>query len=186
MLVSVVAVFSAFLALVLLASLVLFQIVRVCVWRRRRFCSTSNDDDEVERGRELRQDGIARRHHVAEALRNPNYYLFRRGAAPFSWAERGSPRIAFAAAVQSSPSVKSLLASCEEIRLNLSAVEMIRAGLPLPLPRPNLGNSSFPQEAYFEVTVVACGGGGSEGRRERRARSEGDDRLQFHQRSLSR
>lgn len=26
----------------------------------------------------------------------------------------------------------------------------------LPLPGPNLGNSSFPQEAYFEITILSC------------------------------
>ncbi|KAL1540388.1 hypothetical protein AAHA92_24747 [Salvia divinorum] len=218
--VALIAVSSAFLALVL------FLIIRACARLRRR--STSNE--EVERGRNL-QNGIARLHQVsphhdasvsaAEASRKSNYYLFRRGtalpkaAAAFSWAdhpslvtdavESGWPRFAFAAAaVQSSPSVKSLLGACgagdssgdrgveigwevcegsadfmQKIRLNPgagSSIEVIRAAL--PLPGPNLGNSSFPQEAYFEVTVVACGGG-NEVRRERRGRSEGDDRIKL-------
>ncbi|XP_047953664.1 uncharacterized protein LOC125199804 [Salvia hispanica] len=223
MLIALIAISSGFVALVL------FLVVRACLRLRRR----STSDNEAERGQNL-QNGIARLHQVsphhdasapAEASRKSNYYLFRRGAtppkaaaAPFSWAdhpalvtdavESGWPRFAFAAAattaVQSSPSVKSLLGACaaagdgdggdrgveigwevcegsadfmQKIRLNSSAVEVVRAGL--PLPGPNLGNSSFPQEAYFEVTVVACGGGGSEGRRERRGRSEGDDRIKL-------
>ncbi|KAG6402519.1 hypothetical protein SASPL_134715 [Salvia splendens] len=204
-----------------LVALVLFITVGACVRLHR-----STSDDEAERGPNL-QNGITRLHQVsphhdasapAEASRKSNYYLFRRGAPPpFIWAdhpalvtdavESGWPRFAFAAAattaVQSSPSVKSLLGACaaaadggedrgveigwevcegsadfmQKIRLNPSAVEVVRAGL--PLPGPNLGNSSFPQEAYFEVTVVACGDGGSEGRRERRGRSEGDDRIKL-------
>ncbi|KAK9165793.1 hypothetical protein Scep_000984 [Stephania cephalantha] len=30
----------------------------------------------------------------------------------------------------------------------------------LPLPGPHLGNSSFPQEAYFEITILSCRGDG--------------------------
>ncbi|XP_042016024.1 uncharacterized protein LOC121763998 [Salvia splendens] len=210
MLIALIAVSSGFFALVL------FLVVRACVRLRRR----STGDNEAERGQNS-QNGIARLHQVSPhhdaSARKSNYYLFRRGAPPpFSWednpalvtdaVESGWPRFAFAAAattaVQSSPSVKSLLGACgagdsggdrgveigwevcegsadfmQKIGLNSSAVEVIRAGL--PLPGPNLGNSSFPQEAYFEVTVVACGGGGSEGRRERRGRSEGDDRIKL-------
>lgn len=39
-----------------------------------------------------------------------------------------------------------------------SSVSVIKTAL--PLPGPLLGNSSsFPQEAYFEITVLSCGGG---------------------------
>ncbi|KAL7155025.1 hypothetical protein ABFS83_03G045900 [Erythranthe nasuta] len=49
----------------------------------------------------------------------------------------------------------------QKIRLNAPnggstagpAVSAVRAGL--PLPGPNLGNASFPQEAYFEVTILS-------------------------------
>ncbi|KAG6786494.1 hypothetical protein POTOM_008098 [Populus tomentosa] len=37
---------------------------------------------------------------------------------------------------------------------SLSAASVIRTTL--PLPGPPLGNSSFPQEAYFEITVLYC------------------------------
>ncbi|XP_024020185.1 uncharacterized protein LOC21392227 [Morus notabilis] len=40
-----------------------------------------------------------------------------------------------------------------------AATSVIRTAL--PLPGPPLGNSSFPQEAYFEITVLYCRGGGS-------------------------
>lgn len=39
---------------------------------------------------------------------------------------------------------------------SLSAASVIRTAL--PLPGPSLGNSSFPQEAYFEITVLHCSG----------------------------
>ncbi|CAK7347509.1 unnamed protein product [Dovyalis caffra] len=39
---------------------------------------------------------------------------------------------------------------------SLSAASVIRTAL--PLPGPPLGNSSFPQEAYFEITVLYCHG----------------------------
>ncbi|EEF52367.1 conserved hypothetical protein [Ricinus communis] len=38
----------------------------------------------------------------------------------------------------------------------MSAASVIRTGL--PLPGPPLGNSAFPQEAYFEITVLYCQG----------------------------
>ncbi|XP_042018717.1 uncharacterized protein LOC121766523 [Salvia splendens] len=122
--------------------------------------------------------------------------------------ENGWSRFAFAAVVKSSPSVKSarsLLGACgnggdnrgievgwevcegsadfvQKIRLNPagSSIAVVRAAL--PLPGPNLGNSSFPQEAYFEVTVVACGGelaGEQQAGRERRGGSEGDDKVKL-------
>lgn len=39
---------------------------------------------------------------------------------------------------------------------SLAAASVIRTAL--PLPGPPLGNSSFPQEAYFEITVLYCRG----------------------------
>ncbi|KAJ4832073.1 hypothetical protein Tsubulata_040763 [Turnera subulata] len=39
---------------------------------------------------------------------------------------------------------------------SMSAASVIRTAL--PLPGPPLGNSSFPQEAYFEITVLYCRG----------------------------
>ncbi|KAJ8763291.1 hypothetical protein K2173_026192 [Erythroxylum novogranatense] len=38
----------------------------------------------------------------------------------------------------------------------MSATSVIRTAL--PLPGPPLGNSAFPQEAYFEITIVGCHG----------------------------
>ncbi|KZV54562.1 hypothetical protein F511_01360 [Dorcoceras hygrometricum] len=37
---------------------------------------------------------------------------------------------------------------------SMGAVSVIRTAL--PLPGPHLGNSSFPQEAYFEITILSC------------------------------
>lgn len=122
--------------------------------------------------------------------------------------EHGWSRFAFAAAVvTSSPSVKSLLGACaagdhggdrsveigwevceesadfmQKIRLNpasSTSIAVIRAAL--PLPGPNLGNSSFPQEAYFEVTILACSENLRDqiGGRERKGRSEGDDKIKL-------
>ncbi|KAH6782235.1 SPla/RYanodine receptor domain-containing protein [Perilla frutescens var. frutescens] len=55
-----------------------------------------------------------------------------------------------------------------------SAAAAIRAAL--PLPGPNLGNSSFPQEAYFEVTILSCNENArnNQSQREKRGKSEGD------------
>ncbi|KAH7523656.1 hypothetical protein FEM48_Zijuj06G0035100 [Ziziphus jujuba var. spinosa] len=39
---------------------------------------------------------------------------------------------------------------------SMAAASVIRTAL--PLPGPPLGNSSFPQEAYFEITIMHCGG----------------------------
>lgn len=44
---------------------------------------------------------------------------------------------------------------------SMAAMSVIRTAL--PLPGPPLGNSSFPQEAYFEITVLYCRGGGGGG-----------------------
>ncbi|KAL0360914.1 UNVERIFIED_CONTAM: hypothetical protein Sradi_3775900 [Sesamum radiatum] len=54
------------------------------------------------------------------------------------------------------------------------AVSVIRAAL--PLPGPNLGNSSFPQEAYFEITIVSCNENDVDqfADREKKGKSEGD------------
>ncbi|KAK4390542.1 hypothetical protein Sango_2117500 [Sesamum angolense] len=54
------------------------------------------------------------------------------------------------------------------------AVSVIRAAL--PLPGPNLGNSSFPQEAYFEITIVSCNEDDIDqfADREKKGKSEGD------------
>ncbi|XP_051124420.1 uncharacterized protein LOC127246854 [Andrographis paniculata] len=69
----------------------------------------------------------------------------------------------------------------QKIRLNPNSkkigatMSVIRAAL--PLPGPNLGNNSFPQEAYFEVTILSCNGMNSAGAdplSARRWRSEGD------------
>lgn len=54
---------------------------------------------------------------------------------------------------------------------SVAAAAVMRAAL--PLPGPNLGNLSFPQEAYFEVTVAAATGDESVNR-ERRGTAEGD------------
>ncbi|KAK9097347.1 hypothetical protein Sjap_022844 [Stephania japonica] len=41
---------------------------------------------------------------------------------------------------------------------SLSATYVTKTAL--PLPGPHLGNSSFPQEAYFEITILSCRGDG--------------------------
>lgn len=52
----------------------------------------------------------------------------------------------------------------QKIRLN-SGLKMSNSSVPansviktaLPFPGPSLGNSAFPREAYFEITILACG-----------------------------
>ncbi|XP_057794443.1 uncharacterized protein LOC131010799 [Salvia miltiorrhiza] len=73
--------------------------------------------------------------------------------------------------IRLNPDVKSAGSS------SIAAAAVIRTAL--PLPGPNLGNSSFPQEAYFEVTVVACSENSNQANRERRGRSEGDDKIKL-------
>ncbi|KAK6160663.1 hypothetical protein DH2020_004044 [Rehmannia glutinosa] len=70
----------------------------------------------------------------------------------------------------------------QKIRLNPNSkktvsISVIRAAL--PLPGPNLGNSSFPQEAYFEITILACNEKNAcdeieLGGKEKKGKSEGD------------
>ncbi|KAK6138845.1 hypothetical protein DH2020_027410 [Rehmannia glutinosa] len=122
--------------------------------------------------------------------------------------ENGWSRFAFTTFVSSSPSLKSaratLFGSCaanektnfeigwevcegsadfmQKIRLNPNSkktvsISVIRAAL--PLPGPNLGNSSFPQEAYFEITILACNEKNAcdeieLGGKEKKGKSEGD------------
>ncbi|KAL8523167.1 hypothetical protein ACS0TY_013218 [Phlomoides rotata] len=54
----------------------------------------------------------------------------------------------------------------QKIRLNPNMMKMMAGSAAsvirtaLPLPGPNLGNASFPQEAYFEITVLGFNGNG--------------------------
>ncbi|KAL8130923.1 uncharacterized protein LOC141711423 [Apium graveolens] len=43
----------------------------------------------------------------------------------------------------------------EKSNSSVSANSVIKTGL--PFPGPSLGNSAFPREAYFEITILACG-----------------------------
>ncbi|XP_073316535.1 uncharacterized protein [Primulina huaijiensis] len=49
------------------------------------------------------------------------------------------------------PGLKKIIAS---VSSSMGVVSVIRT--PLPLPGPHLGNSSFPQEAHFEITILSC------------------------------
>ncbi|KAI3460204.1 hypothetical protein Pfo_016867 [Paulownia fortunei] len=50
--------------------------------------------------------------------------------------------------IRLNPGLKKIITS---LNSSLGAVSVIRTAL--PLPGPHLGNSSFPQEAYFEITI---------------------------------
>ncbi|XP_047976189.1 uncharacterized protein LOC125218548 [Salvia hispanica] len=198
--IALIAVSTAFVALLL------FLIIQRWSRFRKRRNDQAERGQNLQNGI-ARLHQVSPHHHHLDAAGKANNYLFRRGGA-FSWSEHpslvtdavenGWSRFAFAAVVKSSPSVKSLLGACgnggvevgwevcegsadfvQKIRLNPagSSIAVVRAAL--PLPGPNLGNSSFPQEAYFEVTVVACGAREQQAGRERRGGSEGDDKVKL-------
>ncbi|KAL0314904.1 UNVERIFIED_CONTAM: hypothetical protein Sangu_2334800 [Sesamum angustifolium] len=179
--VSLVAVSAALLALVLLI------ILKRCFRRKARQDFVASD---AERGQNL-QTGIARLHQVSphhhDGSKKTNYnYLFRRGVSTktaFSWAdhpslvtdavENGWSRFAFTA-FTSSPSVKSarsLLGVCGDPgnEPNMEVGWEVCEG-------PEFGNSSFPQEAYFEITIVSCNEDDIDqfAEREKKGKSEGD------------
>ncbi|XP_073032976.1 uncharacterized protein [Primulina eburnea] len=52
--------------------------------------------------------------------------------------------------IRLNPGLKKIIAS---VSSSMGVVSVIRT--PLPLPGPHLGNSSFPQEAYFEITILS-------------------------------
>lgn len=73
--------------------------------------------------------------------------------------------------IRLNPNVKKVVASSGS---SMAAAAVIRTAL--PLPGPNLGNSSFPQEAYFEITILSCNEKARDelGSREKKGRWEGD------------
>lgn len=73
--------------------------------------------------------------------------------------------------IRLNPNVKKVVASSGS---SMAAAAVIRTAL--PLPGPNLGNSSFPQEAYFEITILSCNENARDelGSREKKGRWEGD------------
>ncbi|KAI3465324.1 hypothetical protein Pfo_021987 [Paulownia fortunei] len=73
--------------------------------------------------------------------------------------------------IRLNPSLKKIITSAGS---SMGAVSVIRAAL--PLPGPNLGNSSFPQEAYFEITVLSCNENAYDhlAAKEKKGKSEGD------------
>jgi len=60
--------------------------------------------------------------------------------------------------VRLNPELKKVLHSNNSS--NMSVASVIRTAL--PLPGPPLGNYAFPQEAYFEITILCCGVGDHE------------------------